>query len=128
MANASNLCMLIGNIGKDPESRTVGTYTVCTFSIAVKKFGKEGNNTQWVGVEIWGKKAETALQYLKKGAKISIVGELCIDSFEVKGEKKTKTYIKADDFSMLDKKKEDSSSGDSGGVAEDNSDDKDLPF
>lgn len=61
-----------GNIGKDPELKTVGQNQVASFSLAART-GKD--ETTWLNCAVWGKRAQTAVEYLHKGAKITIAGQ-----------------------------------------------------
>ena len=77
-----NRVMLIGNLGKDPEQRTLdnGSNRV-TFSIATseKYQDKEGNwqeNTEWHDIVLWRNQAYNAMKYLKKGSTIFLEGKL----------------------------------------------------
>jgi single-strand DNA-binding protein len=73
---------LIGNLGRDPEMRyTPSGLPVTTFSVAVTKVttnaeGQRNEKTIWFRVTAWRKLAETASQYLTKGSKVLIVGEV----------------------------------------------------
>jgi single-strand DNA-binding protein len=76
--------ILIGNLGGDPELRHTGDQTaVCSFSLAVSRRVKSDNGwenkTQWWRVSLFGKRAETANQYLSKGAKVLVEGEISFD-------------------------------------------------
>jgi single-strand DNA-binding protein len=76
--------ILIGNLGGDPELRHTGDQTaVCSFSLAVNRRVKSDNGwenkTQWWRVSLFGKRAETANQYLNKGAKVLVEGEISFD-------------------------------------------------
>lgn len=72
----------IGNLGRDPELRyTPSGAVVCSFSIAVNKSyttstGEQVKQTIWLRVATWAKLAENCNQYLKKGSRVMIVGEL----------------------------------------------------
>ena len=74
-------CTLIGNLGNDPESRfTPSGVPVATFSLAVNKewttdAGKQSKTT-WFRVTTWRKQAEIVGQYLHKGSKVMVVGEV----------------------------------------------------
>lgn len=72
---------LVGNLGNDPELRyTPNGVPVASFSLAVgKSFTKDGQRqekTTWFRVSAWNKQAETVSQYLHKGSKVLVVGEL----------------------------------------------------
>jgi single-strand DNA-binding protein len=68
--------VIAGNIGKDAETRSAGQTTVTGFNVAVEQRGKDGKKTQWVGCSMWGKRGETLAQYLTKGSKVCVSGEL----------------------------------------------------
>lgn len=73
---------LIGNLGRDPEMRYTPTgLPVTSFTMAVSRnwVGQDGQRqekTIWFRVTAWRKLAETASQYLTKGSKVLVVGEL----------------------------------------------------
>lgn len=77
-----NQVILIGRLGKDPETRyTGGGQAVCSFSIATDESWKDRNGekqkrTEWHRIVAWGKTAEIAQEYLKKGREVSIIGKL----------------------------------------------------
>ena len=74
--------ILIGNLGNDPEMRYTPTgVPVTSFSLAVNKSwtnqeGQRQDKTTWYRVNTWRKQAETVSQYLTKGSKVLVVGEL----------------------------------------------------
>lgn len=68
--------VIAGNLGKDAETRNAGQTTVTGFNVAVEQRGKDGKKTQWVGCSMWGKRGETLAQYLTKGSKVCVSGEL----------------------------------------------------
>lgn len=72
---------LIGNLGNDPELRyTPAGIPVASFSLAVSKTwtedGQKREKTTWFRVTAWRKQAETVSQYLHKGSKVLIIGEI----------------------------------------------------
>ena len=83
MARGVNKVILIGNLGNDPEQRSLpdGTAT-STFSIATseswkdRQTGEKRERTEWHRISIIGKLAEIANQYLKKGSKVYVEGQL----------------------------------------------------
>lgn len=70
-----------GNIGRDPEMKDVGSTQVCNFSLAAKT-GKD--ETTWINCAVWGKRADTAMQYLRKGAAITVAGRGKIRTYQTK--------------------------------------------
>lgn len=75
-------CIIIGNLGRDPEMRFLGDGTpVTSFSVAVNRkwTGRDGNpgeKTWWFRVTCWGRLAETTNQYLRKGDPVMVIGEV----------------------------------------------------
>lgn len=105
-----NRVFLIGNIGKEPESREVGSTTCCSFTLATNKSykDKDGNyqtQTQWHNIVAWRQTAEYASKYLKKGNQILVEGEITYRSWEDKnGNSRITTEIVADKITLLEKK------------------------
>ncbi len=100
--------MLIGNLGKDPELRYAPSgAAVVNFSLATSEQWKdqEGNpqeKTSWHNIVVWGKLAEIAAEYLKKGRKVYIEGRLQYRDYEGKdGNKRYVTEIVVSDLVML---------------------------
>lgn len=111
MSNLRNSVQLIGRLGKDPEVRTFDSgKKMATFSIATSDFyknqkGEKIQETQWHNLVIWGKLADVAGQYLKKGNEVAIEGKLIHRSYETStGEKKYITEINVNDLVMLGEK------------------------
>lgn len=82
-----NKVFLHGNCGKDPESRQVNNKTVTKFSLATNKTytdasGQKITDTSWHNIVLWGKVAETASKYVKKGTSLIIEGEINYRSYE----------------------------------------------
>lgn len=78
-----NKVILVGNLGQDPEIRYIPNGTaVCTLSLATsetwrdKQTGENKELTEWHRVVLWGKVAEVAAEYLRKGSKVYIEGAL----------------------------------------------------
>lgn len=107
---ALNRVLLIGNLGKEPESRFTPTgKKVAHFRLAVNnrwktKDGETKEYTEWVNIEAWGRLGEICQQYLKKGSLVYIEGRLKTDSYEDKGETKYFTKVVALSMQMLDRK------------------------
>jgi single-strand DNA-binding protein len=113
MTNLKNSVKLIGHLGKDPEVRTFdGGKRLATFSIATtdsykNQKGEKIKDTQWHNLVIWGKLADVAGQYLKKGSEVAIEGKLVHRSYETaKGEKRYTTEISVNEMLMLGKNKD----------------------
>lgn len=87
-----NSVSLYGRLGRDPETRQAGGADVCEFSLATGS----GDRTQWHRVVCFGKSAEIAAKYLRKGGSAGVVGELRYRKWEDKdGNKRETTEIVA---------------------------------
>ena len=83
MAGSVNKVILVGNLGRDPEVRTFQSGDkVANFSVATsdtwndRQTGERRERTEWHNVAIFGRMAEIAEQYLRKGAKVYLEGSL----------------------------------------------------
>jgi single-strand DNA-binding protein len=103
-----NKVILVGRLGRDPETRyTSGGQAVANFSIATDESYKDRNGerqkrTEWHKIVVWGKQAEIAQQYLKKGSLLFIEGRIQSREWQDKeGQKRTSFEIVANNFRML---------------------------
>ena len=147
-----NKCMLIGNIGKDPEVRTTnnGTKSV-KFSLATTKRYRDNNGeqkeqTQWHTVKVIGKSADTIQQLgVKKGSQMLVEGELNYSTWtdQATGQKRYSTEVVAFNFQLIGQRQQNGNSASSydysqgtqqapaqqqGGWQPPDGDDTDLPF
>ena len=101
-----NKAILIGNLTKDPEVRTTPAgVSVCSFTVAVNRRFKNQNGeqqTDFIPVICWRKTAELCGQYLAKGRKVSVIGEIQTRSYDAKdGTKRYVTEVVADEVEFL---------------------------
>ena len=104
-----NKVLLIGNLGRDPETRYMPSGgAVCNFSIATSerftdKTGQKQERTEWHNIVMYGKLAEIAQQYLKKGSPVYVEGRLQTRKWQDKntGADRYSTEIVADQMQML---------------------------
>lgn len=104
-----NKVILIGNLGRDPETRyAAGGDAVCTVSLATtdtwkdKQTGEKKEATEWHRVVFWGRLADIAGQYLKKGSQIYVEGSLRTRKWQDKdGHDRYTTEIRGDEMKML---------------------------
>ncbi|HVP55893.1 MAG TPA: single-stranded DNA-binding protein [Candidatus Eisenbacteria bacterium] len=119
MARGVNKVILLGNLGKDPEVKyTQGGMAVATFSLATTERAKDkdGNwqdRTEWHNVKAFGRTAEVAGEYLKKGRSVYIEGRIHNDSWDDKetGQKKYRTEIIVNDMIMVGGQREGAEAG-----------------
>ena len=111
MARGINKVILIGNLGQDPETRympsggAVTNITVATSeSWKDKQTGQPVERTEWHRVIFFNKLAEIAAQYLKKGSKVYIEGQLRTRKWQDKdtGADRYSTEIVSNQMQMLD--------------------------
>jgi len=96
-----NLIVLVGNAGRDPELRFFETGScVCEFTLAVNRPPRDGQPQEplWVNCKAWGKTAQVAGDYLRKGSKVAIIGRLEIEQWSDRssGEMRSKTLVVID--------------------------------
>ena len=125
-----NKVILVGRLGRDPETRyTGGGQAVANFSVATDETFKDRNGerqkrTEWHKIVVWGKQAEIAQQYLKKGSLIFIEGRIQSREWQDKeGQKRTSFEIVANNFRMLGGRAEGVAAGAGGGVSRGGGDD-----
>jgi single-strand DNA-binding protein len=88
MSRSLNKALLIGNLGADPEVRTTSNGTrVAQFSLATNRMwtdaqGERQERTEWHRVVVWGKLVEVVEQYLRKGDRVYVEGEIQYRSYE----------------------------------------------
>jgi len=109
MARGINKVIIVGNLGNDPETRYTASGTAITsLSIATseswtdKQSGEKQERTEWHRVKLFGRLAEIAGEYLKKGRQVYIEGSLRTDKYTDKaGVEKYSTDIIASEMQML---------------------------
>jgi single-strand DNA-binding protein len=109
MARGVNKVILIGNLGADPETRyTQGGSPVTNFRIATseqwrdKQSGENRERTEWHACVTFGRLAEIAGEYLRKGSKVYVEGSLRTSSWESDGQTRYKTEVICNEMQMLD--------------------------
>jgi len=111
MARGINKVILIGNLGRDPETRySQAGNAVTKFSVATsdswrdRQTGEQQDRTEWHNIVCFSRLAEIASEYLHKGSKVYIEGSLSTSSWEQDGQKRYRTEVIARDFQMLDRR------------------------
>ena len=104
-----NKVILVGNLGQDPEVKyTAGGAAVTTLSLATseswkdKDTGQDQEKTEWHRVVLWRRLAEIAGEYLKKGSKVYIEGQLQTRKWEQDGQTRYTTEVVGRDMQFLD--------------------------
>jgi single-strand DNA-binding protein len=108
MANV-NKVILIGNVTRDPEIKyTAKGSAVTEIGMAINRFfttegGEKREETTFVDVTLWGRQAEIAGEYLKKGRPVFIEGRLQLDTWDDKtsGQKRSKLRVVGENLQLL---------------------------
>ena len=110
MYTLKNKVQLIGNLGKDPEIKTIESgkkvahFTMATNEIYKNARGEKVEETQWHNLVAWGGLAEIAEKYLNKGSEVLIEGKIINRVYTDKeGEKKYISEIQVNELLMLGK-------------------------
>ena len=108
-----NRALLIGNVGNEPEIRTIGENAkVASFRLAVTERYKDRNgelkeNTEWVNISAWNKSADIVERFVKKGSLLYIEGKLATRKWTDKdGNERFTTEIRADGIQLLGKRED----------------------
>lgn len=111
---AVNKVILVGNVGKDPETRYLDENTpVCKFPLATSEVyrnrdGEKVEQTEWHNIVLWRGLAKVAEQYVKKGSQLFIEGRIRSRSYDDKdGVKRYITEIVGDNMQMLGRRQDD---------------------
>jgi single-strand DNA-binding protein len=117
-----NKVILVGNVGKDPETRYLDETTAITkFPMATSetyknRSGERVTTTEWHNVVLWRGLAQVAEKYVKKGTQIYIEGRIKTRSYDdADGNKKYITEIVGDQMQLLGRKPDDNEGGTQGG-------------
>lgn len=155
MARGINKVILVGNLGADPETRYTASGTaITTIRIATseswrdKQTGENQERTEWHRVKFFGRLAEIAGEYLRKGRQVYVEGSLRTDKWQDQnGQDRYTTEVIASEMQMLGGRGDETSGPPQGGFrdnapkrqqqgaqesavleGEDNFTDDDIPF
>ncbi len=103
-----NSVTLVGRAGRDPEVRYFESGTVvANLTMAVNRRSRD-DEPDWFNLEIWGKQAQVAADYVKKGSLIGITGSFKLDSWKDRntGEDRNKPVVRVDRLELLGSKRD----------------------
>ena len=103
-----NSVTLVGRAGRDPEVRYFESGTVvANLTMAVNRRNRD-DEPDWFNLEIWGKQAQVAADYVKKGSLIGITGSFKLDSWKDRntGEERNKPVVRVDRLELLGSKRD----------------------
>jgi single-strand DNA-binding protein len=131
-----NKAILVGTLGKDPEQRYMPNgNAVCNISVATseqwkdKQTGEKQERTEWHRVSMFGKLAEIAGQYLRKGSQVYLEGKIQTRKWQDKeGKDRYSTEIVADQMQMLGGKRDSSAPAAGETLSQAAPFDDDIPF
>ncbi len=108
-----NKVILVGNLGRDPEVRftpsgaAVANFTMATTERWTDPSGEKKERTEWHRIVVWGKQAEIAGEYLKKGRQVYVEGSLQTREWtDREGNKRYTTEVRAQRIQMLGRPEE----------------------
>lgn len=133
-----NKVTIVGSLGRDPETRysssgdAITNISVATTDKRKDKAGNKQEKTEWHRIVFFGKLAEIAGEYLKKGSPVYIEGKLQTREWEKDGVKRHSTEIVANEMQMLGSREGGESGSHSGDSKQEGHDDgfgdPDIPF
>ncbi|MEY4355840.1 MAG: Single-stranded DNA-binding protein [Cyanobacteriota bacterium] len=121
-----NSVTLVGRAGRDPEVRYFESGSVvANLTIAVNRRSRD-EEPDWFNLEIWGKQAQVAADYVKKGSLLGIIGSLKLDRWtdRTSGEERSKPVVRVDRLELLGSKRDAEQAGSFPG----GSNEEEVPF
>ena len=103
-----NTINLVGRVGREPDVRYFESGSiVANFTLAVNRRSRD-EEPDWFNLEIWGKQAQIAADYVKKGSLVGITGSFKIDAWKDKssGEDRFKPVVRVERLNLLGSKKD----------------------
>ena len=123
-----NSVTLVGRAGRDPEVRYFESGTVvANLTLAVNRRSRD-EEPDWFNLEIWGRQAQIAADYVKKGSLLGIVGSLKFDHWKDRnsGEDRSKPVVRVERLELLGSRR-DNEAAQAQAQAQDSSDSQDGP-
>jgi single-strand DNA-binding protein len=126
-----NVCSFTGRAGRDPEMKFFESGSaIAQLTIAVDGW-KRDSEPLWLNLKVWGKLAQVAADYVRKGSQIAVSGQLENESWTDKatGEKRSKVVLNVKELTLLGSKKDAEAGGGAGaGGYQPAPDDDEVPF
>ncbi len=104
-----NVVTLVGHVGGDPDVKYFESGSVkCKLTLAVNRRTRDGDQTDWFNLELWGKTAEVAANYVRKGKLIGVKGSLKFDTWVDRntGANRSSPVIQVDKMELLGSKRD----------------------
>ena len=99
-----NTITLVGRAGRDPETRFFESGSVVSnLTLAVNRPSRDEEEPDWFTLEIWGKQAQVAADYVRKGSLIGVVGRMTTERWTDRstGEQRSKPVVKVERLALL---------------------------
>lgn len=99
-----NVVNLVGRAGRDPDVKYFESgNVVCNLTLAVNRIRRNSDEPDWFRLEMWGKTAEVAANYVRKGSLIGVTGSLKFDHWKDRnsGADRSSPVIKVDRLELL---------------------------
>ncbi|MBK7580246.1 MAG: single-stranded DNA-binding protein [Myxococcales bacterium] len=124
MSEGINQVFLMGNLGSDPEFKSVASganllrFRMATNESYLDKNKERQTRTEWHDVVLWGNRAEPLSKILSKGSRLLVEGTLRTSSYEKDGTRRWHTEVTARDIHLLSSRRTSSDLGDGGWLAD----------
>ena len=123
-----NSVTLVGRAGRDPEVRYFESGSmVANLTLAVNRRSRD-DEPDWFNLEIWGKQAQVAADYVKRGSQLGIIGSFQLDSWTDRnsGEERSKPVVRVDRLELLGSKRDNQEAAGNFGGSQ--ASDEEIPF
>jgi single-strand DNA-binding protein len=104
-----NVVSLVGRVGTEPDVRYFESGSVvCKLTLAVDRRTRNNDQPDWFNLELWGKNAEIAAQYVRKGSLVGITGSLKFDHWKDRttGMDRNQPVVRVDRLDLLGSKRD----------------------
>lgn len=104
-----NVVTLVGRVGGDPDVKFFESGSVvCNLTLAVDRRTRNSDQPDWFNLELWGKTAQVAADYVRKGSLIGVSGALKFESWQDRntGAARSKPVIRVDRLELLGSKRD----------------------
>jgi single-strand DNA-binding protein len=113
-----NLVNLVGRVGGDPDVKYFDSGSVkCRLTLAVDRRSRNEEQPDWFNLELWGKTAEVAANYVRKGSLIGVSGSLKLDHWQDRntGADRSSPVVRVERMELLGSKRDNEANAGGGG-------------
>lgn len=117
-----NVVTLVGRVGGEPDVKYFESGSVkCSLTLAVNRISRNNDQPDWFNLELWGKTAQVAADYVRKGSLIGVTGSLKFDRWQDRstGADRSRPVIKVDRLELLGSKRDNDAAMSGGGGYDD---------